>query len=143
MVDERMSTAYHEAAHAVAFKTFNIPIDLVELDPAEGWAGCVRWLGGDELHDAEALLIGFYAGASAEFRFNPGADRGVGRIDDEIAATILNTHPELSEVTLRYRADEFVVRHWREIEVVARRLYGAGKLDGGQVAATCFLFGRP
>ena len=91
------------------------------------------WFDGSRDGDYVATL---FAGYVAEKRHGEAEDVGSAR-DNDAAAELLQSHPELSEQELRQRAAYLIEQYWCEIEAVATALMADTTLQGEEVEIIC------
>ena len=156
-VNRLKSTAYHEAGHAVAALSKNIPITEVTIvEKDDSWGDCLHTGVMGFYHQdmrqrkqiARDCIIVSYAGLQAEMLFNPDADKNKSQEDDSNAFYLSRQWCVLPRSCrcvgddahwnylhrLQREAHRLVKRHWIAIVAVAEALLGHKTLTGDEVS---------
>jgi ATP-dependent Zn protease len=128
-----ISTALHEAAHAVVAYRFGHVCGAVTIEPKDHYRGFALTEGAwaDGSRDAEQVVV-LFAGGAAQRHHDPSADLAGCGDDEEQAGELLALMPPGSETRLRDEADRMVRENWRAIECVAEALLEWRTLDSAE-----------
>lgn len=152
-----ISTAYHEAGHAVAAISKDIPVTEVSIVEKEDiWGGCLHAcvMGFDYQGErkrrqiARDCIIVCYAGFQSEILFNPDADKSQSEEDDSNAFDLSRqwcVFPRSCRCVgddahwnylhqLERQAHRLVKQYWPAIVAVAEELLSHKTLTGEQVS---------
>jgi len=126
-MDKTLSTAHHEAAHAVVqYRTSGFaggPVTIKADQEAQTVGACSDYVSDSTSKEhARCRILSAYAGACSD-RILDDYDPQACEVDEEIAAELLRDwRIEAYEAELRMEAERLVNVHWREIGAVAREL---------------------
>ena len=150
----KLSTAYHEAGHAVAAIAQGVAVRSITIvpDKQEGYAGRVQHEDLTRQVNLEAdnspltrlriekQIIVFLAGAAAQRKYDRRSWRSFHSSSDyENAANLadaVSSSPAASEAFLRWLAiasDDLIAAHWQEVEEIAKALVEEKTLSGTRV----------
>jgi ATP-dependent Zn protease len=147
----KKDNAYHESGHGVADSEFEFNLDFITIIPNKrnhslGCAGSLdsqdyfRPDGTVDAKRAGEAIIALLAGYAAQVEYDPAskAEAVIGASDDFAkAADIIGTLKKLGQTKdiriWQREARDFVKKHWKAIEMVARELLEVKTLDGQSV----------
>jgi ATP-dependent Zn protease len=140
------NTAYHDAGHGVAYSEYKFNLAPITIIPNKRCAGSLdgkdyfRLDGTVDAKRAGEAIVALLAGYAAEVKYDPASkSQAVIHAGDDFAkaADIIGTLKKLGQTKdikiWQREADDFVKKHWKAIETVARELLEVKTLDGQSV----------
>jgi ATP-dependent Zn protease len=134
LISPKISTAYHEAGHALAAYRFKCYLGLTSIIKNKDRLGFslseAEWADGST--DIEQIII-LYAGLAAEQKYDPNTDESGSTDDNEKAASLLEKWPSETESNLRQKAKKLVNENWPIIQVIAAKLLVRKTLESEEI----------
>lgn len=129
--EDLLSTAYHEAGHAVIGYRLHLESDILTIVPdyVKGTLGSHTQENWDSTSDgAREQVIAYFAGSEAQRYADPEADLSGSCSDNEHAAYLLQFVNGGTEKTLRAETANMIRENWAQISAVASELVRAKTL---------------